>query len=46
MHDAQAAIARDDVRLASRLSEAQQMIEVLGGAQAYVECLKATGAVR
>lgn len=43
MRDAQAAVARADLALASRLSEVQQMSEVLGGPQAYIEYLKATG---
>jgi hypothetical protein len=43
MRDAQAAVDRADLALASRLSEVQQMSEVLGGLQTYIEYLKATG---
>lgn len=42
MRDAQAAVDRADLALASRLSEGRQMSEVLGGPQAYIEYLKAT----
>lgn len=42
MRDAQAAVDRADLALASRLSEVRQMSEALGGPQAYIEYLKAT----
>lgn len=42
MRDAQTAVHRADLALASRLSEVRQMSEVLGGPQPYIEYLKAT----
>lgn len=41
MRDAQAAVDRADLALASRLSEVRRMSEVLGGPQAYIEYIKA-----